>query len=455
MRSIVLKVLDILGIKIILKRAISRLISSERFPTYVNLKDIRKAHQKMTGLFEESPLLQPDGLNNWIRSENNKTHLKDFLSLRSCNFFFTKTQNIIPNPNAVQEQKLLFVTANTNFLEPLVNSLVDLKDQVRFLDFSIIEEGFGRSFMVQTLYSDDCNVVDVRRKLEKEYPFLYDLIEESNTIFIEWMNSPAIFFSKYYPEKTIVIRCHSYEAFKAETHFIKFDAVKTIVFIAPHIEAVFKRIFAQPLNYKVDTRVIQNFHDPKFLAMQPVRAKYGKTLGLTQFGSVNKDPLFALNILECLIQEDSEWKLHLAGSEWITPRKTEFEYHKNFRNKLKELENNLVLDGFVDNMVQWYSQVDYILSTSHREGSHESIVEGIGMGCIPVIRKWAHFEEMNISIDLFDTQPIFNNAKEMANYILETQSGKIDHAALANLRKKLFGNKQKTSEFRKLLINEG
>jgi glycosyltransferase involved in cell wall biosynthesis len=105
----------------------------------------------------------------------------------------------------------------------------------------------------------------------------------------------------------------------------------------------------------------------------------------------NKDPLTAVNAFTRLLSHYKEATLYLIFQ-------TE-ELLANVRRMLNdhpECSERIILVGKVahDELLYWYNAMDFILSTSHYEGSGVAVCEAMSCGCIPILTEIPSFRMM-------------------------------------------------------------
>ena len=107
--------------------------------------------------------------------------------------------------------------------------------------------------------------------------------------------------------------------------------------------------------------------------------------------TINKDPITALKGFQQLlrIQPSAELYLIYKSTELLSQIKTLF-------RDFPTLENRIRLIGKIphDQMVYWYSSADFIISTSHFEGSGTAVCEAMSCGCIPILSDIPSFRMM-------------------------------------------------------------
>ncbi len=138
-----------------------------------------------------------------------------------------------------------------------------------------------------------------------------------------------------------------------------------------------------------------------------------KTLGLLQYNSDVKDPLFALKMLKFFRERDSEWRLFVAGPGWSIDRSNKLKRDFFDFIRVNSLSESVIIEGFQDNPLEWYKKIGFMVSSSLSEGSHEVIRESISMGSVPLIRNWPAIKEFG---GAFGAYP------ELGDFIFETEA---------------------------------
>jgi len=347
--------------------------------------------------------------------------------------------------------RILIVADNWNFMRIPVELLERAGFVVRFLPFDQVLRAIDgahningsapkASDFLYTFGPFSLSPSEARAALKDTMPTADELIEWCDIVFVEWWSRAAIWFSRYLdPAKSLIVRCHSYEAFSPWPYFSNFLRVDGAIFIADHIKNIFKAVFADLPFDAISTAVVPNLRDLKpftYVAKEP-DARY--CLGLMQYATANKDPIFALDILDELRRVDPRWTLRLVGHGWKeSDSLLEKEYSRAFDERLRDFPEGVYLDQFTRDTAEWFKKIGFILSTSHREGSHESVVEGMAAGAVPVLRRWPMVKDFGAPETVFPDIPSFDTAKGAAAYILQVSdnydeaSSKARHYAMSH-----------------------
>jgi glycosyltransferase involved in cell wall biosynthesis len=124
----------------------------------------------------------------------------------------------------------------------------------------------------------------------------------------------------------------------------------------------------------------------------------------------NKDPLTLVNAFVRFLRHSSESKLYLIYREG------------HLRSEIEELiiENKcndriVVIEDVVhDDLLDYYNQAAFVISTSHYEGSGTAVCEGMSCGCIPILTNIPSFRmmtsngEMGLLFYPADVQGLYN-----------------------------------------------
>jgi len=102
----------------------------------------------------------------------------------------------------------------------------------------------------------------------------------------------------------------------------------------------------------------------------------------------NKDPITLAKAFKIFAQSNSAVHLYLIFQS--------FELIEEISEIIAGNEARITLIGKIDHddLLYWYNSVDFIVSTSHYEGSGVAVCEGMSCGCIPILTNIPSFEMM-------------------------------------------------------------
>ena len=226
---------------------------------------------------------------------------------------------------------LIVSGCNWHFVPPLAHALkATAGASVRHLDFTDCEiaiDALNKAHkntptMLELLFGLGPAFVsepEARSTLARAAPWASELIEWADVVFVEWWNTPAIFFSKYLdPAKYLFIRCHRFEAFRPKTHFSNMRGVDGAIFVGDHIRRIFNAVFSDLMPSAVSSKIIGNIPTNSKTCHLVISQETKFTLGMMKYADTNKDPLFAIAILRHLLEHDARWVLKFIGPPWTS-----------------------------------------------------------------------------------------------------------------------------------------
>jgi glycosyltransferase involved in cell wall biosynthesis len=220
-------------------------------------------------------------------------------------------------------------------------------------------------------------------------------LDWADTVFVDWCVGPPAMVTTVDPGDTrIIVRLHSYEAFTRWPHLVDWSRVDDLVFVAEHLRGLTTELVPALRGPQAPrTPVVFNAAElSSFARGKNPDARFN--LGLVGVGQVVKDPLWAVEVLRLLREEDERYRLLMVGGDMDRDfsRAT-----KKYRNRMeKELaplvEAGTVLRlGATDDVAGKLTDIGFILSTSVRESAHLGLMEGVASGAVPVVRDWPYF----------------------------------------------------------------
>lgn len=226
------------------------------------------------------------------------------------------------------------------------------------------------------------------------------LLEQTDTVFCEWTLGNAIWYGKHKkPEQKLVGRLHAQELRSPLFEKIPFNKFDKVIFVGPHMLRN-----AQKRNSALNKNgvVIYNGVDVEALQSVPRKPTNGKVLGMVGIVPQSKRLDRALDILKELRKDDDGYTLRIKGKRpeeypWMAQRTEEMAWYETQYRRLEEdplLKGAVIFDPHGNDMPEWYSGIDIILSVSDHESFHLAIAEGAAAGCIPILLPWEGADEI-------------------------------------------------------------
>lgn len=316
-------------------------------------------------------------------------------------------------------KKILLVTEiNWNFMRPIAEAIEnDEEFELRTLELSKIQ--FPEELSPDTLLGRHVLLKEDGIRMEGGY-YWQDQIDWADEIFVEWTNRAAIWISWFIPpEKRLVIRIHSYEAFSAHPFLINWGNVDAFVSVSPHILS-FVSDLCRLDRYQIEKQVIPNLNFPQ-ASYSAKEAKVACSIGMIGYNNKNKNAIMGLEIIDQLRANGVELRLYLMGHPFDDEEDdpVEVEYRSKFEAYLKDkkLESLIEYIPFNPNIDEGIKYFNFILSTSLREGTHESLIQAMLRSTVPVIRKWPILSQYKSAENIYSSEWIFKDSSEMAGFI--------------------------------------
>lgn len=331
-----------------------------------------------------------------------------------------------PAPAASRRTRMLVLSAGS--WRFIVKQLRYMEGQqtdfeLRSYDFSFQEEEIRKKNLHEIFapVSLDCPPAAVWAKACKEDGALKRLVEWADVIYCEWAGLPAIWLSRFLPpEKRLIVRLHSYEAFSQWPFFINWGGVDGMIFVADHIRR-FADLQFRISDHPVATTVLPNFNDLSAYE-RPKKPGAERTVVMLGYNNRNKDPLMAVKVVEVLRRSDPSWRLKLVGHGWnpATMPPEEAAYHETFMAYIRDngLEEMIEFTPFTHDVPGVLQEAGFMISCSWREGTHEAILEGMASGAVPVIRRWPMVSAYGAPETTYPELDYFDTAEEAAAEIL-------------------------------------
>lgn len=274
-------------------------------------------------------------------------------------------------------------------------------------------------------------------------------LEQADVIFCEWGLGNIRWYSKYKKAgQRLLVRVHRQEVQRLD--YLRDSVAENIdkyIFIAPYRYEEFVEKVGIP---RQKAKLIFNNVDTERFT-DKYRSSDGFTLGLVGIVPWGKRLDKAVGLFEQLWKKDKRYKLRVKGKRpedfpWMFNQS-----HHDEMQRYKELfelidkapwRNNVLFDPHGNDMPSWYKKVDYILSVSDYEGSHQAVAEGMASGCIPLIRNWKG------ASTVYPSKYVFNSIEEMIEFIFSEK--KPSREELVSYVKENFDSKVIYSQIRKI-----
>lgn len=315
---------------------------------------------------------------------------------------------------------LALTVSNFNFLRDILDEYDSRSDvEVRAVDVRTVLDGPWRANPRDLVF----NRLQLSAGMAMEVPEEVRAdVDWADTIIVEWGHRAMTWVSLLPAvQARVVARLHSYEAFTQFPHITNWAAIDDLIFVSPHIRNLVTHIVptldaSATRLHTIPNRSLLDSYD------RPKRPGAERTLGMIGWGQVVKDPLWALDVLDLLREHDPSWRIRLIGAGFAPDARLTAaarRYRDRLMQRIDGLGDAVVVAGHTNDVGQALRRVGVVLSTSHREGTHEGLIQGAASGAVPVVRNWPYVAEWGGAHTMFPSEWVVDTPEEAAARILE------------------------------------
>ena len=219
----------------------------------------------------------------------------------------------------------------------------------------------------------------------------------SEILFVEFADETLALVSKIRKNKMIVTRLHRYELFKLP----KADwSVIDIVIVVNNWMKEELELKVPSLKGKIIC--IHNFVDVNFWN-KPTRRKINNKLSIVGNIEKRKGHDKAIVAFSKLLKKRDNLQLSIIGKS----KDQSFSDSLNVLVSDLGLNDNVLFNGYVDDLRKEFHETDVILSFSEHESTHLTLFEGLSCGAFPLSRNWEGVEEFLPKNNIFSTDSEF------------------------------------------------
>lgn len=341
---------------------------------------------------------------SFIYSNVSSSHKSSSVGLSGCRPSSSSKPYALDNQPVSRSKNLLFISPNFNFLRQdifHIDSSGEFHVKTYCSSMGLFKECIPD---VQVIGSAALGNNGSAYLSGLICPRLAQLIGWADCIFVEWCAIEAVLISCIVPShKKIIVRLHSYEAFSGWIHYVQWTKIGGLICIAPTLMNYVEMQIGEGVAH-IHKRVIYNSQSAKKVLgdLDDSHLRISKltqvAIGMLGYTDSNKDPIFVLESIKELANllslKGVRLILKLAGNDF-KPRLSSFEdaYRQRFISRLDAISRNIEVEisGYIsepEQLAVWFRGIDFMFSSSQREGSHEAIIEGTAHGCIPILRDW-------------------------------------------------------------------
>ncbi len=255
-----------------------------------------------------------------------------------------------------------------------------------------------------------------------------EMLEWADVVICEWAGHNAVWYSTHKrPDQRLIVRLHRFELTAPWIDKIDIDRVDALITVSPYYQQLVRESKPWPENR---IHCIPNSLNALDLD-RPKRAGAEHALAIVGIVPFLKRPDRALNLLDALLEHDSEFVLHIKGRmpweyPWIWNKPAEREPYLDFFARIGQtpgLTEHVVFAPFSPDMANWLRGIGWVLSPSTLESFHLAPAEGMASGSLPLF--WPRDGvEM-----IFGEDYLFQSTEAMARFVLDTMEDGQAHAS--------------------------
>lgn len=235
---------------------------------------------------------------------------------------------------------------------------------------------------------------------------IQEAMDWADVAWFEWCDQVLVHASKRLRKTcAVVCRIHSYEVFTELPAQVEWAFVDELIFVAGHIRS----IFASTFEVEKPTTIIPNGVDVAKLKFKD----RSKSHNIAYVGYLNykKNPEMLLQCMSELVRRNPRYRLHIAG------KFQDLRYALYFEKMIPTLglTDNVLYDGWVDDIDAWLEDKSYLVSTSVLESFGMGIAEAMAKGLKPLIHNWVGAE------DIYPKEYLFNTVRDFADRVQERE----------------------------------
>lgn len=242
----------------------------------------------------------------------------------------------------------------------------------------------------------------------------FKLLEWADIILCEWGLGNIRFYSNYKREhQKLFVRLHRQELNTDYLNESNLDNIDGIITVSPFIYEEFCRVFSLPRN---KMKLVYNQVNLRNFKDNTIKDRKYK-IGMVGYLPKLKRMDLALDLFELLYKENKKYTLHFKGKSpqelrwlWRLDEEREFYESQFSRIEKSEWKDNVVFEPFGD-VVDFYNNMEFIVSLSDVESFHLAAAEGMSCGAIPIISNWEGSET------IYHSRYILNDINHVNKYI--------------------------------------
>ncbi|GGA18544.1 glycosyltransferase [Psychrobacillus lasiicapitis] len=246
----------------------------------------------------------------------------------------------------------------------------------------------------------------IRKILVESYEQIDQGMEWADICWFEWCDELLIYGSSKTKDtnKIIICRLHRFEVFTDAPLKVNWRNVDKLFIVTSHLQNLLKEKIPNIKNI-VSISVLQNGVDLNRFKLKERNPGYN--IAYIGYIHLRKNPVLILQLMSELVSIDKNYKLYIAG-EFQDPL---VKMYWDYQIDAMGLENNIVFEGWQEEIDKWLEDKNYLLSTSIHESFGYGIAEAMARGVKPLVHNFPYSNE------IWDSKYLFNTIKEAIHQV--------------------------------------
>ncbi len=228
-------------------------------------------------------------------------------------------------------------------------------------------------------------------------------INWADSIWIDWAENLVNLISSVNSKPRVVCRLHSYEAYLSYIEKINWQNLSSVIFISQQIRDYVEKK-APILKNMTNVYTLSEGVDLEKFKFK--NRTHGNNIAFVAHLIQTKNISLLLQAFKFLKNTNPDFKLHIFGKytndSGVSPEipKRYFENQITRMNLVNEV--HFYNEVSQEKLVKKMEPMNYLISTSYREGLPFNILEGMAMGIMPLIHAWPGAEQLFPEEFIFD-----------------------------------------------------
>jgi glycosyltransferase involved in cell wall biosynthesis len=269
--------------------------------------------------------------------------------------------------------------------DELINDTENLKEDISWVVKDKMKLAFfvrlGLDSFLGDIIEGLSQEYEIKKIIVTEYKQIEDGMQWADICWFEWCDELIAYGSKLElaREKKVICRLHSYEAFTDYINNVTWNSIDKLIVVGAHI----KDFIVQ--NFNIDEKIISvipNGIDEKKWTYK--ERENGFNIAYVGYINYKKGPMLLLHTFKAIYDEDNRYKLYIAG---VFQDNRDVLYYNQMVRELG-LENNVIYEGWQNDLDKWLEDKNCILCTSVLESQNISVMQAMCKGIKPIIHNF-------------------------------------------------------------------